>query len=600
MILLCLVTAVGVATAALPNLPDCVPAQVAPFDQTNPINLFGVNHEIGIKATPKRVGNLRQLGPLPTGHFATGHIKNNDIWPMIVTPYQSLLTDHGAVHDAYTMDRWSDPERTDLMEQQSPWEAGKPWNKLNNLGSNMRQMTSGPDGNPKSAFTGKSGVQVSIEGAGEPELQSFGELYANFLYKSSYGGSMEIPVVRGSAFMTHILKAANPVVKPFCLSSINGNSVKFDCPLEPSAGDGGGGHLEGECHGSTLTITLHNSKAIRDITKIQWAAETKSDWGRTYMRNCDTNICSLENSGKTLKIRVPNASEQPYQGTCDGSTITDGTGTTSGTTNNLITQATPKTTRPPQTTTTSKPTSPPVKPNLPPVDLSTAVKKFILELDEPGDDLPDKTRKFILYFSSPVIPKIDTSSQTIRFEPPNGDQFNGLLQVAYAGSSQRGDGSQTSFFDSYEGVYSYMPRVQYCVSDSANKGYLSFLWNPVDVTGDTATDGKLLMVAMPHHDLLMQTKPVATPFTFKGYVSNDWSMELPVPHTGIDPDPLGVMDVKDNPSQLQVKLDCCHRINSSLEELKAKKSRSPKSKFLISGLNKFPPFFWNILRQMKN
>ena len=44
-----------------------------------------------------------------------------------------------------------------------------------------------------------------------------------------------------------------------------------------------------------------------------------------------------------------------------------------------------------------------------------------------------------------------------------------------------------------------------------------------------------------------------TPFTFKGYASNDWLMELPVHHTEIDPEPTGVLDVKDNPSQLQVR-----------------------------------------------
>lgn len=68
--------------------------------------------------------------------------------------YTVLLTTDGVVLDAYTMDRWTDPKRTDFMEQQSAWEQGKPWNKLNDMGSNMRQMTSGPDGNPMSGFSG--------------------------------------------------------------------------------------------------------------------------------------------------------------------------------------------------------------------------------------------------------------------------------------------------------------------------------------------------------------------------------------------------------------------------------------------------------------
>ncbi|RUS74245.1 hypothetical protein EGW08_017983 [Elysia chlorotica] len=587
------------------------------------------------------------------------------------------------------------------MQQQTPGEAGKPWNKVTDLGSNMRQLTSGPDGNPLSAFTGKSGVQIAIEGAGEPEMKAFGELYANFLYSGTNGGTMEIPLVRGASLMTHILRSANPVVKPFCLSSLNGNPVKFDCPLEPSAGDGGGGHLEGECRGSVLTITLHNSKVIRDLTKVQWAAESKVNWGNTYMRTCDANLCSLEDGGKTLKVRVPNAAgtmnfavnyighyllppdwtnqpgesictskrgildlhmsatcqpsrdmtiifdlgsesfpgldmfqyalepanvwqsdqgyippmrtctpgvcqhignkvvikttapannyklalnvigartfpylrwlEEPYQGVCDGSTITDGSSSSSSTTtpsnnnnnNSPDTTVTTKSTQPPTTPPTTLPSTPrsttPQNTNTPPagtssypsVPLATPTTKFVMELDEPGNDLPGVTRKFILYFTSPVVPKVDSGSQTIRFEPPGGGAYSGLLQLGYVGSSARGDGSQTSFLDPYAGIYPYKPQVQYCVSRSAGRGFLNFQWNPVDVTGDTARTGRLLMVSMPHHDLLMLEQAEDTPFTFKAYVSNDWLMELPVLHTDIDPDPLGVIDVKDNPSQLQ-------------------------------------------------
>ncbi|GFR87784.1 endo-1,3(4)-beta-glucanase 1 [Elysia marginata] len=577
MLLLCVAFVVGVVRGALPPLPDCNPAQATPFSNVNPINLFGVNHEIGIKATPHRVGNLRQQGPLPTGHFATNHIKNSDIWPMIVTPYQSLLTDHGAVHDSYTLDRWSDPERSDVMDQQSPSEAGKPWNKLTDMGSNMRQMTSGPDGNPRSAFTGKSGVQVTIDGAGEPEMTSFGELYANFLYRGSNGGTME---------------GANPVVKPFCLSSINGNTISFDCPLEPSAGDGGGGHLEGECHGSTLTITLHNSKIIRDITKVQfqYALEPTDIWTSDNgfvppMRTCTAATCQHVGNKVIIKTTSPAHNyklalnvigirtfpylrwlEEPYQGACDGSTITDGSGGSSSsgsgstTNNNPATTTAATTARPtqppptwtrPTVATTSQPSIPAGPSNIPTVPLDTPSKKFIMELDEPGSDLLGVTRKFILYFSSPVVPRIETGSQTIRFEPPGGGKYSGLLQLGYTGSSRKGDGSQTSFLDPYVDIYSYKPRVQYCVSESANKGFLSFEWNPVDVSRSPASTGNLLMVAMPHHELLMVEKPLDTPFTFKGYVSDDWLMVLPVLHTEVDPDPLGVLDVKDNPSQLQ-------------------------------------------------
>ena len=51
-------------------------------------------------------------------------------------------------------DRWSDPDRSDLMLQQTPHRQGAPWDKVRSVGSNMKQMTTGPDGNPTAAFTG--------------------------------------------------------------------------------------------------------------------------------------------------------------------------------------------------------------------------------------------------------------------------------------------------------------------------------------------------------------------------------------------------------------------------------------------------------------
>lgn len=66
----------------------------------------------------------------------------------------AIMTSSGIVYDAYTMDRWTDPERTDLMMQQSAWKSGEPWNKLTDMGTNMRQVVSGPDGNPGGVFSG--------------------------------------------------------------------------------------------------------------------------------------------------------------------------------------------------------------------------------------------------------------------------------------------------------------------------------------------------------------------------------------------------------------------------------------------------------------
>ena len=40
--------------------------------------------------------------------------------------WTAMMDKTGIVWDAYTMERWYDPVRTDLMEQQSAWEQGKP------------------------------------------------------------------------------------------------------------------------------------------------------------------------------------------------------------------------------------------------------------------------------------------------------------------------------------------------------------------------------------------------------------------------------------------------------------------------------------------
>ena len=40
------------------------------------------------------------------------------------------------------------------MQQQTPSEVGAPWNKITSLGTNMKQIVSGPEGNPHGTFTG--------------------------------------------------------------------------------------------------------------------------------------------------------------------------------------------------------------------------------------------------------------------------------------------------------------------------------------------------------------------------------------------------------------------------------------------------------------
>ena len=47
--------------------------------------------------------------------------------------------------------------------------------------------------------------------------------------------------------------------------------------------------------------------------------------------------------------------------------------------------------------------------------------KFVVELNEPGDELPDQTRKFVLYFSEEMQALFDADGMT--FEPTSGGVF---------------------------------------------------------------------------------------------------------------------------------------------------------------------------------
>ncbi|KAJ8312298.1 hypothetical protein KUTeg_009671 [Tegillarca granosa] len=562
------------SVAVLPDIPGCVPLEDHPFDTIDPASIFGSNTEVGIKAPPRRVGNL------------------------------PILKNDGITYDASTMERWYDPARTDTMQQQSAWESGKPWNKILSMGTNLRQLVSGPDGNPTGVFTGRSGIRVGISGSGEPEMTDFGDLYATFMYTGSGGGIMEVPLVRGSVLPTHIFKNANPVIKPHCLSDFNGQTVKFDCPKENSMADGGSGHLSGSCSNGVLRIQLNNSKKVTDITLIQFAASTKSQWSDSRnhppMITCTTSTCRIVNEGRTVEIDIPNASgmlkpvkselsimafaanyigryilpwdwiAHPEEVTCSESgkradlqersaddisahakcdtsrnveiiinlasnnipgidkiqyaiepsdqwgnpppmytcssavcqrvgnmvvikkTVTSdnlneyhwlrgdsakgldkvpttkppcGSQTTSS-------QPTPKPTTGGQTT-SSQPT---VKPTTGGQTTGThaTVKptkgtKFMMELDEPGNELPNQTRKYLVYFSEPVTPHVNTGDSTISFTPNSGGTYNGIMQVAYLGAGPRGDHSNDTLLDQYLGVYPYKPKTSYCVWESSNQ-----------------------------------------------------------------------------------------------------------------------------------
>lgn len=174
--------------------------------------------------------------------------------------------------------------------------------------------------------------------------------------------------------------------------------------------------------------------------------------------------------------------DRPYQGKCDGSVLRDG-----DTSTNPVTSK-------PGGNSNNQPFNPTYTTN----DIAAASKKFVMELNEPGTDFPGQTRKFIVYFSSPVVARIDEAGSKITFEPQGGGAYTGLAQVVYAGSSPRGDGSKVNFFDAYAGFYPYSPTLKYCASQSSNKAYVSYDWNTKDANGN-APGGHLLMVTMPHH-----------------------------------------------------------------------------------------------------
>jgi len=60
----------------------------------------------------------------------------------------------GIVYDAFEFKRFVDSERTIYADGQSLWEEGKPWHRLLDMGTNMFQKISGPDGNPLGNFNG--------------------------------------------------------------------------------------------------------------------------------------------------------------------------------------------------------------------------------------------------------------------------------------------------------------------------------------------------------------------------------------------------------------------------------------------------------------
>ena len=74
---------------------------------------------------------------------------------LLIILFSATMDKEGIVYDPFEFRRFWDRERTILADQQSATVDGEPWHRLLNLGTNMFQKVSGPDGNPLSGFNGK-------------------------------------------------------------------------------------------------------------------------------------------------------------------------------------------------------------------------------------------------------------------------------------------------------------------------------------------------------------------------------------------------------------------------------------------------------------
>ena len=152
-----------------------------------------------------------------------------------------------------------------------------------------------------------------------------------------------------------------------------------------------------------------------------------------------------------------------------------------------------------------------------------------MELNEPGDELPNQTRKYLLYFSQTVTPTIDRNSNFITFTPSSGGKYNGIMQLAYLGAGPRGDISHNNDLDQFLGVYSYKPTASYCASEAVNKTFVSFDWNPNNQHADK-TIGKLIIVTMPHHVSFLIPKFIRKEQRLNSFFTTSWSVALTCNH----------------------------------------------------------------------
>ncbi|XP_041459073.1 uncharacterized protein LOC121410825 [Lytechinus variegatus] len=293
--------------------PTCTQLQDTPLDTLDVSDIFGTSTTLLTVAPPSdRVGELRTNGALPTGHFACNQINHGPLSPIRQFPHSATMDEMGITYEAYTLERWTDPNRQDPFYELTPGKDGAPWDKIEELGAGMKQMVSAPDSLPFSIFSGLTGIRVSLEdNENDPIMTDFGEMYANFLYTDANGGTMELPLVRGSGMLTHLFTDAIPVLTPYCLRAINDEPTSFECPEEESVENAGSGYVEASCNASSesATFVLHLTKPIKDISDVQWVASESTEWDSDNggFMTCDETCCELSSDGKTVTIHLEGA-----------------------------------------------------------------------------------------------------------------------------------------------------------------------------------------------------------------------------------------------------------------------------------------------------
>lgn len=290
--------------------PTCIQLQDSVYSMEDVTDLFGPSTLLNDVCPPVRTGNLREEAALPTGHFASNQI-NIGPSPIRLFPHSAIMDKRGIIYESYTLDRWTDPKRTDEFYQLTPGKTDMPWEKIPSVGAGMQQTNSGPDGTPLSTFSGLTGVRVGIENSSDAVMTDFDIMYATFMYHNEHG-SLEVPLVRGAAMLTHIFTNANPVITPYCLTAINGVDASFECPEEETKADKGTAYVEVSCNSITgiLSLVVHTTKPIPHVTDVQWAATVSTGWeSARYMNTCDSNICTLSSDGMTVTLIIPDAKD---------------------------------------------------------------------------------------------------------------------------------------------------------------------------------------------------------------------------------------------------------------------------------------------------